>query len=175
MCHVSFWEFVIPTCGTCPGWHCRRRWAWLGGPLTYLTITNWFLLKNWHETCTNVCFWKYYLGGLWYIWAIPYRFEKLNIKHVPCMFLKIWCTHLWYSAWLTLLTSMSMTLRPLTYLRPFSIDFSGKIGYKTCVIYVFGNFDKLAVALPLVVSLTSMGVSMTPNRAVQIPASDPLK
>ena len=50
-----------------------------------------------------------------------------------------------------------------------------KIGYKTCVIYVFGNFDKLAVALPLVVSLTSMGVSMTLNRAVQIPASDPLK
>ena len=165
MCYVCFWEFVIPTCGTFPGWHCRRRWAWLGGPLTYLTITNWFLLKNWHETCTICVFLKIWLGRpLIYLGhSQSISLEKLNIKHVPCMFLKIWCTHLWYSAWLTL-TSMSMTLRPLTYLRPFSIDFSGKIGYKTCVIYVFGNFDKLAVALPLVVSLTSMGVSMTPNR-----------
>jgi len=77
--------------------------------------------------------------------------EKLDIKHVPCVFWKIWHTHLKDSAWLTLSTSMGMTWRPLTYLRQFSIDFSWKIGYKTCVIYVFGNFDELAVVLPLVV------------------------
>ena len=67
------------------------------------------------------------------------------IKHVPCVFLKIWRTHcalclpwkylcgtlLWDSVWLTLSTSISMTLRPLTYLELFSIHFSRKVGYKS--------------------------------------------
>ena len=69
--------------------------------------------------------------------GMSYFLEKLDIKHVPCVFLGIWLTHLWDSAWLTLSTSMRMTWRPLTYLRPFPIDFSWKIGYKTCVPCVF--------------------------------------
>ena len=116
------------TCGTWPGWRCQRGWAWLGGPLTYLG----------HSQSISL--------------------EKLDIKHVLCLFLKIWRTHLWYLAWLTLSPSMSLTWRPLTYLRPFSVDFSWKIGYKTCVIYVFGKFDKLAVVLPLVVFIDVDGV-----------------
>ena len=79
------------TCGTWPGWRCQRGWAWLGGPLTYLG----------HSQSISL--------------------EKLDIKHVLCLFLKIWRTHLWYLAWLTLSPSMSLTWRPLTYLRLFSI------------------------------------------------------
>ena len=43
-----------------------------------------------------------------------------------------------------------MTWRPLTYPRPFSIDFSWKIGCKTCVIYVFENMTYPLVGLGLV-------------------------
>ena len=71
------------TCGTWPGWRCQRGWAWLGGPLTYLG----------HSQSISL--------------------EKLDIKHVLCLFLKIWRTHLWYLAWLTLSPSMSLTWRPL--------------------------------------------------------------
>ena len=39
----------------------------------------------------------------------------------------------------------------MTYMRLFPIDPSRKVGYKTCVIHVFDNFDELAVVLPLVV------------------------
>ena len=53
--------------------------------------------------------------------------------------------------------SMSMTWRPLTYLRPFSTDFSSKIGYQTCVIHVFDNFDELPAVLPLVVLVDVAG------------------
>ena len=71
---------------------------------------NWVchILKNTHVT---------WLWGLWYIW---------DIKHLPCVFLKVWHTHLWDSALMTFSASMSMTRRPLTYLRPFTIDFSRK-------------------------------------------------
>ena len=128
MCHMCFWKYDVPTCGTWLCWRCRRRWAWL--------------------------------GGLWHIWdhSQSISLEKLDIKHVSYVFLKIWHTHLWDLALLTLSPSMSLTWRPLTYLRPFSIDFSWKIGYKTCVIYVFGKFDKLAVVLPLVVFIDVDGV-----------------
>ena len=51
------------------------------------------------------------------------------------------------SAWLTLLTSMGMTWGPLTYLRSFPVDFSWKIGCKTCVMYVFENMTYPLVGL----------------------------
>ena len=53
------------------------------------------------------------------------------------------------SAWLTLLTSMGMTWGPLTYLRSFPVDFSWKIGCKTCVMYVFENMTYPLVGLGL--------------------------
>ena len=98
MYHMCFLKYDVPTCGTRPGRRCRRRWAWL--------------------------------GGLWLIWdhSKSISLEKLDINHLSYVFFKIWRTHLWDSTRLTLSTSMSMTLRPLTYLRPFSIDFSWKIG-----------------------------------------------
>ena len=99
-----FWKYDVFTCDTRPGWRCRRRWAWLEG-FTYLRQ-----------------------------FSIDISFLKLDIKHVPCVILKIWHTHLWDSAWLPFSTS-------------FSIDFSWKEMDKK---HVFDSFDELAVVLPLV-------------------------
>ena len=111
MWNVYFWKYDIPTCGTRPWWRFRRQWAWL--------------------------------GGLWHIWghSLDFDFSRKNWikKHFQCVFLKMWHTHLWDSAWLMLSTSISMTWRPVTYLRPFLIDFSWNFGYKTCAMCVFEN------------------------------------
>ena len=56
MYYVCFWKYDVPTCGTWPGWRCRRRWAWLGG--------------LWH-------IWDH---------SQSISLEKLDIKHVSYMF-----------------------------------------------------------------------------------------
>ena len=135
MCHAYFWEYVIPTYGTWPGWRCRRRWAWLGGLWHIWDHSQSILLKNWTWNMYHVCFWKYHirrhrwawLVSHWHIWDHfqSIFLEKLDRKHVSYMFLVVLTNSLSCFHWLS--------------------------------------------------SLTSMGVSITPNRAVQIPASDPLK
>ena len=59
-------------------------------------------------------------------------------------------THLEGSGWFTLSTLISMTWRPPTYLRPFPIFFSWKIGYKTCAMCVFESMTYPLVGLGLV-------------------------
>ena len=157
MCHMCFWKYDVPTCGTRPGWRCGRRWAWLGGLWHTWDHSQSISLKKLdikHVSCVFLKYdvptcgtrpgwccrrWWAWLEGLWHTWdhSQSISLETLDIKHVSYVFLKIWRTHLWDLALLTLSTSMSMTWRPLTYLRPFPIDFSWKIGYKTCVICVF--------------------------------------
>ena len=64
-------------------------------------------------------------------WGILLRNNTAIV--VPWEILHVIKTDKQLSAWLMLSTSMSMTWRPLTYLRPFPIDASWKIGHKTCV------------------------------------------
>ena len=64
-------------------------------------------------------------------WGILLRINSEIV--VPWEILHVFETESQLSAWLMLSTSMSMTWRPLTYLRTFSFDFSFKIGCKTCV------------------------------------------
>ena len=70
------------TCGTRPGWRCRRRWAWL--------------------------------RGLWHIWdhSQSISLEKLDIKHVPYMFLMILTNSLSCFHWLSSSTSMGVSMTP---------------------------------------------------------------
>ena len=82
MCHMCFLKYDIPTCGTRPGWRCRRRWAWL--------------------------------RGLWHIWdhSQSISLEKLDIKHVPYMFLMILTNSLSCFHWLSSSTSMRVSMTP---------------------------------------------------------------
>ena len=82
MCHMCFLKYDVPTCGTRPGWRCRRRWAWL--------------------------------RGLWHIWdhSQSISLEKLDIKHVPYMFLMILTNSLSCFHWLSSSTSMGVSMTP---------------------------------------------------------------
>ena len=64
-------------------------------------------------------------------WGILLRINSEIV--VPWEILHVFETESQLSAWLMLSESMSMTWRPLTYLKPFPIDVSSKIGHKTCV------------------------------------------
>ena len=80
MCHMCFWKYDVPTCGTRPGWRCRRRWAWL--------------------------------RGLWHTWdhSQSISLEKLDIKHVPYMFLMILTNSLSCFHWSSSSTSMGVSM-----------------------------------------------------------------
>ena len=80
MCHMCFWKYGVPTCGTRPGWRCRRRWAWLRG--------------LWHT-------WDH---------SQSISLEKLDTKHVPYMFLMILTNSLSCFHWLSSSTSMGVSM-----------------------------------------------------------------
>ena len=79
---VKIIKNMYGTCGTRPGWRCRRRWAWL--------------------------------RGLWHIWdhSQSISLEKLDIKHVPYMFLMILTNSLSCFHWLSSSTSMGVSMTP---------------------------------------------------------------
>ena len=80
MCHMCFLKYDVPTCGTQPGWRCRRWWAWL--------------------------------RGLWHTWdhSQSISLEKLDIKHVPYMFLMILTNSLSCFHWSSSSTSMGVSM-----------------------------------------------------------------
>ena len=79
---VKIIKNMYGTCGIRPGWRCRRRWAWL--------------------------------RGLWHIWehSQSISLEKLDIKHVPYMFLIILTNSLSCFHWLSSSTSMGVSMTP---------------------------------------------------------------
>ena len=77
---MCFWKYGVPTCGTRPGWRCRRRWAWLRG--------------LWHT-------WDH---------SQSISLEKLDTKHVPYMFLMILTNSLSCFHWLSSSTSMGVSM-----------------------------------------------------------------
>ena len=127
--------YNIPTCGTWPGWCCRRRWAWLRGLWHIWDHSQLIILQRLDIKNVHVCFWKYDwpLGLVDIVEIDGHDYEAPDIsesetipnwfflnsghKHVPCVFLRLWRTHLWHSAWLTLSTK-GATSMPATYLRP---------------------------------------------------------